>query len=143
MLMSPREIAQDVIELVEREKLYCFPGNVRRALFEEIQDVIQRDRKETNMAIIRKIDLKHHIDEKGQIVKTGNSVPIPDDEPLILFRGRDHLAVKMLNFYYQLCHDDGCNDFQLGQVSELIKKFEKFAAEHPEVMKQPGVTRGL
>ena len=95
------------------------------------------------MAIIRKIDLKHHIDEKGQIVKTGNSVPIPDDEPLILFRGRDHLAVKMLNFYYQLCHDDGCNDFQLGQVSELIKKFEKFAAEHPEVMKQPGVTRGL
>lgn len=93
--------------------------------------------------IVRTIDLKHHIDEKGQIVKTGNSVPIPDDEPLILFRGRDRLAVPMLENYRRLCVEDGCNDFQLGQIDALIARFKVFAVEHPATMKQPGVTRGL
>ena len=95
------------------------------------------------MAIIRKIDLKHHIDEKGQIVKTGNGVPIPEEEPTILFRGRDRLSVPMLQAYRVLCVEDGCNDFQLGQIDELIARFTRFAEQHPDVMKQPGVTRGL
>jgi hypothetical protein len=95
------------------------------------------------MAIIRKIDLKHHIDEKGQIVKTGNGVPIPEEEPTILFRGRDRLAVPLLKRYRDLCVADGCNDFQIRQVNELINRFEDFAEANPQTMKQPGVTRGL
>lgn len=95
------------------------------------------------MAIVRKIDLKHHINEKGEIVKTGNGVVVPDHEPLILFRGRDRLAVPMLRAYRQLCIDDGCNDFQLGQIDELIGRFVKFAEDNPQTMKQPGITRGL
>lgn len=94
------------------------------------------------MSVKRIIDLKHHIDEEGRIVKTGNDVPIPDDEPLILFRGRDRLAVAMLEYYRELCFNDGCNGFQLGQVDELIRKFREFAEISP-TMKQPGVTRGL
>ncbi len=102
------------------------------------------------MAIVRQIDLKHHIDEQGRIVKTGNGVPVPDNEPLILFRGRgrgrgrgrDCLAVPMLLHYWQLCIDDGCNDFQLGQIDELIAKFKTFADTHADVMKQSGITRG-
>ncbi len=93
--------------------------------------------------IVRRIDLKHHIDEEGQIVKSGNGVPIPEGEPLILFRGRDRLAVPMLNAYRKLCVEDGCNDFQLGQVDELIARFKAFAVENAGVMKQPGITRGL
>jgi hypothetical protein len=95
------------------------------------------------MAIARQIDLKHHVDEKGQIVKTGNGVVVPLDEPLILFRGRDYLAVPLLMRYYEMCERDGCNDFQLGQVQALIDKFSTYAHEHPEAMKQPGITRGL
>ena len=93
--------------------------------------------------IVRKIDLKHHIDETGEIIKTGNGVPIQHDEPLILFRARDRLAVPMLNAYRKLCIDDGCNDFQLGQIDELIARFKAFAIENPAAMKQPGITRGL
>lgn len=93
--------------------------------------------------IVRKIDLKHHIDDKGQIVKTGNGVPIPDNEPLVLFRGRDRLAVPLLLKYREFCERDGCNDFQLGQVDQLIKRFADFASDNPDVMKQPGITRGL
>lgn len=92
--------------------------------------------------IVRKIDLKHHIDQCGDIVKTGNGVVVPLDEPLILFRGRDKLALPMLEYYRELCFNDGCNDFQLGQVDELIRKFREFAEISP-TMKQPGVTRGL
>lgn len=94
------------------------------------------------MAIIRQIDLKHHVDEHGQIVKTGNNVAISLDEPLILFRARDRLAVPLLSAYRQLCTDDGCNDFQLGQIDELIKRFMTFASANPQTMKQPGITRG-
>jgi len=93
--------------------------------------------------IVRQIDLKHHVDENGQIVKTGNGVVIPQEEPLILFRGRDRLAVPLLKEYLQLCIEDGCNDYQRGQIEELIARFSSFAAEYPQVMKQPGVTRGL
>ncbi len=96
----------------------------------------------TESKIIRHIDLKHHIDDQGRIVKTGNGVPVPDDEPLILFRGRDRLAVPMLLQYRELCVHDGCNDFQLGQIDALIDRFKAFTQTHPEVMKQPGITRG-
>ena len=95
------------------------------------------------MSVVRQIDLKHHVDENGQIVKTGNGVVVPLDEPLILFRGRDYLAVPLLIHYYDMCKRDGCNDFQLGQVQRLIDKFANFARENPGVMKQPGITRGL
>lgn len=94
------------------------------------------------MAIIRQIDLKHHVDEHGEIVKTGNNVVVPREEPLILFRGRDYLAVPLLELYRKLCSEDGCNDFQLGQIDELINRFKTFASANPNVMKQPGVTRG-
>lgn len=91
---------------------------------------------------MRKIDLKHHIDDQGRLIKTGNGQEIPSDEPLILFRGRDRLAVDMLEHYRKLCIDDGCNDFQLSQVDALLNSFKKFAEDHPDIMKQPGVTRG-
>lgn len=105
--------------------------------------------KETNMGeadktdIVRRIDLKHHINSKGEIVKTTNGTIIDPSEPTILFRGRDHLAVPLLLKYREMCAADGCNDYQLSSVDELIRRFAQFAEEHPDVMKQPGVTRGL
>lgn len=93
--------------------------------------------------IVRKIDLKHHVDENGQLVKTTNEEVIPEIEPTILFRARDWLSVPMLINYRMLCVSDGCNNFQLKQVDELIERFQRFAQEHPDKMKQPGVTRGL
>lgn len=95
---------------------------------------------------MKTIDLKHHIEVRDgeiEIVKTGNRQPIPNNEPLCLFRARDYLAVPLLEHYKKLCAADGCNDFQLGQVEELIERFRTFARENPQTMKQPGITRGL
>jgi hypothetical protein len=89
-----------------------------------------------------RIDNKHHL-EGERIVKTGNGVPIDlEKEPVILFRGRDKLSLPMLRHYRQLCVDDGCNDFQLTSMDDMIRRFEEFAAESA-TMKQPGITRGL
>lgn len=90
---------------------------------------------------MRRIDNKHHLDGE-QIIKTGNGQPIPDDEPVILFRGRDKLALPMLRCYRALCVADGCTDYQMESMDDMIHRFEEFSNASP-TMKQPGCTRGL
>ncbi len=76
------------------------------------------------------------------LVKLSNGDVIPEDEPLMLIRARDWLAIPGLLKYRELCVADGCNDYILGLLDETIAEFQKFQTEHPERMKQPGVTRG-
>jgi hypothetical protein len=90
---------------------------------------------------VTRIDNKHHI-EGEQIVKTGNGVPIDlEREPVILFRGRDKLALPMLRYYRLLCQGDGCTDWQLKSMDDMIQRFEDFGKASP-TMKQPGCTLG-
>jgi len=71
----------------------------------------------------------------------GELQPIPADEPTILFRGRDRLALPMLEFYRSLCFDDGATPYQLESMDDMIRKFRKFSATS-KTMKQPGSTLG-
>ena len=89
-----------------------------------------------------RIDNKHHLDGE-RIIKTGNNAPIDlDTEPVILFRGRDSLALPMLYHYRSLCVADGCTDFQMESMDDMIRRFQEYANQSP-TMKQPGCTRGL
>jgi hypothetical protein len=88
---------------------------------------------------MRKIDEKHYVE--GDRIFKNNGQPIPDDEPVIIFRGRDKLALPMLEFYRQLCVGDGCTDFQLASMDSMIQKFRDFSATS-STMKQPGITLG-
>jgi hypothetical protein len=97
--------------------------------------------KECGTKNMKRLDNKHHL-EGEQIVKTGNGQPIPDDEPVILFRARDNLALPMLRHYLLLCKADGCTDFQLESMTDMILRFREFSERSP-TMKQPGCTRGL
>ena len=92
-----------------------------------------------------RLDNKHNLelDAVGApcIVKT-NNVPIDlSKEPVILFRGRDKLALPMLLHYRSLCVQDGCTDFQLESMDDMIRRFQEFANQSP-TMKQPGCTLG-
>lgn len=87
------------------------------------------------------IDTKYHV-EGDQIIKTGNGQPIPDDEPMILFRAKDRLAIPMLRAYRAICVEDGCTDYHLNGLDKLIQDFGTFKEAHPERMKQPGSTMG-
>lgn len=91
---------------------------------------------------MRQIDPKFHTDG-NQIIKTSNGDVVPEDEPLIVFRARDYLALPLLHYYASLSRLDGCTDFHLDGINNRIRAFEQFQKEHPERMKQPGITRGL
>jgi hypothetical protein len=90
---------------------------------------------------MRRIDAKHHIDG-DKLIKTTNGQEIPLNEPTILFRGRDFLALPMLRFYMILCEMNFATDFQLDTMKDMIGEFEKFKTENSKTMKMPGITLG-
>ena len=87
------------------------------------------------------IDPKYSTDGE-RIIKPSNGQAIPPDEPLILFRARDHLALTLLRIYRELCEIDGCTEFHLKCIDGRIEAFSDFKRQHPERMKQPGCTMG-
>lgn len=91
---------------------------------------------------MRILDGKFHLDGE-RVIKTSSGEEVPIDvEPVMLLRARDHLALPLLLAYRGLCVADECNDYQMVLLDARIAEFERFAREHPEQMKQPGVTRG-
>lgn len=95
------------------------------------------------MTIARMIDLKHGITTDAKLVKVlsdGTEEEIPEDDPTILFRGRDKLAIPMLAFYRDLCTNDGATNYQLTSMDVMIGRFERFQDSNP--VKQPGITEG-
>jgi hypothetical protein len=97
----------------------------------------------------KQIDPKYHVEcgSAGMalnhcIVMTSNGQPIPEDEPLILFRARDRHALDTLMHYRDLCELDECTEYHLQGIEDRIAAFQQFASEHPERMKQPGITLG-
>lgn len=124
-------------------------------LFEGDPDVVIHLRKSVKEGKrMRNIDSKFHIEAQiidtmvGEkinihIVKTSNGDPIPEDEPLFLLRARDYIALPLLHKYREMCIQDGCTEYQAAGNDKMILEFEKFASEHRDLMKQPGITRGL
>ena len=78
-----------------------------------------------------------------KIFNTVSGEPIPDNEPRFLLRARDEVALYALRIYREECIEFGCNDLHLAGIDNRIKAFEDFAVQHPERMKQPGITRHL
>lgn len=108
-----------------------------------------RDRKDEQGRI--RIDEKHSIETyynrtalewESRIVKSTNNIPIPDDEPQILFRGRDKLAIKMLENYKLLCIEDGATAYQIETLDKMIIEFKEWQKENQNKLKQPGSTLG-
>ncbi len=95
------------------------------------------------MTISRMIDMKMGITTDGKLVKVledGTEDEIPYGEPTILYRGRDKLAVPMMDFYRELCQKDGATEYQLSLMDEMLRRFRHYAAIRPT--KQPGITEG-
>jgi len=97
---------------------------------------------------MKKIGDKYAIDGKFGVTSDGefkivnlvSGEAIPDDEPLFLLRGRDDLAVQTLNDYYRYCCSSECKESHVEAAWATLMKFNDFRNEHPESMKQPGIT---
>jgi hypothetical protein len=77
-----------------------------------------------------------------RLVNRQSGEAIPDDEPVFFLRARDRLALPLLHAYEELCIEDDCTDEHMKMLSDTILEFDLFALQHPERMKQPGVTLG-
>lgn len=70
---------------------------------------------------------------EGKIVNRQSDVPIPDDEPIIIFRARDIYAASVL--------EDYARKLPAGMHKEAVSiratQFHNWAEQHPERMKEP------
>ncbi len=83
---------------------------------------------------MRQIDGKYKTD--SDITKL-DGTPIPDDEPIILFRAKDKLTPQMLEAYKKLCLDAGCQPGQIESLDPMIEKFKNWQAANPDKVKLP------
>jgi hypothetical protein len=77
----------------------------------------------------------------NKIVNLVSLQEIPEDEPLFLLRARDSHAYDTLMHYLRL--NAGGDDLHQEGIMQVIRRFIAFATDHPERMKQPGITRDL
>lgn len=69
----------------------------------------------------------------GKIVNRATGKPIPDDEPIIIFRAKDKYAVMAMVEYLDYCQDDQHRKVIAGR----IKDFMDFGRKNPDRMKEP------
>lgn len=79
---------------------------------------------------------KYAIGERGRIVNRQTRKPIPDDEPVLILRAQDKLAIQALMAYRNAIAGVGLNPDSIG---ERILAFSAFAERNPERMKLPNV----
>lgn len=123
---------------------YTGPGD--KVMTKEIADAnyqaSQPAKTETKPTIVRNIDGKFATTNTGQIIKVASGEIIPENEPLILMRARDRLALPALIHYRILSANDGCKDYHFAKLDAVIQAFKDFAQQQPQMMKQPSVTEG-
>jgi hypothetical protein len=83
---------------------------------------------------MRQIDLKYKT--SGNITKL-DGTPVPDDEPLMLFRGRDKLLPQLLERYEELCRNNGSPPGQLEKLHKQVNKITSWQSAHPDRLKIP------
>jgi len=69
----------------------------------------------------------------NRIVKKDNEVPIPDNEPLFIFRAKDRKALSALIAYNMILD----NLDQKAEVTKSINDFRRFQEDNPEKMGEP------
>ncbi|EQD46727.1 hypothetical protein B2A_08773, partial [mine drainage metagenome] len=61
----------------------------------------------------------------GRIVNRHSGTPIPDDEPVFIFRAKDRLAVRTLTAYFSAIEDPE----HARAVASRLEDFKRFARE--------------
>ena len=78
------------------------------------------------------IERKYKI-EDGRLVRRADGVPVPEDEPLFIFRAKDTNSLSVLISYQMICKDLN----HRAHIKKSIEAFQKFAKDHPERMRDP------
>jgi len=74
--------------------------------------------------------------EGGRFINRVSGEPIPDEEPVILFRARDKHALPVLMAYLDMVSDPHHRQ----AVMDRLDEFSAYRAAYPERLKEPGIT---
>jgi hypothetical protein len=66
---------------------------------------------------------------------------IPDDEPVIVFRGRDKNVVDMLDYYWELCQMGDSPDHHLDLIRRTQHLVENWQVDNADRVKTPDSNR--
>lgn len=69
----------------------------------------------------------------GKICNAETNKPIPDDEPIMIFRAKDMLAEQTISCYLSLCPTSEHKD----AIQHRIRDFRQFSKDHPDRMDMP------
>jgi hypothetical protein len=72
----------------------------------------------------------------GDITKL-DGTPVPDDEPLFLFRAHDKLLVQLLEYYMELCKNAGSPEAQINLLNQRIGEIKSWQSSHQNMLKIP------
>jgi hypothetical protein len=71
--------------------------------------------------------------ENGKLINARSAKPIPDDEPVFIFRAKDVHAMQALADYAHRCKSAEHTQVVLDRMAA----FKDFSQSHPERMKEP------
>lgn len=83
---------------------------------------------------MRQIDGKYKT--SGDITKQ-DGTPVPEDEPLILFRAKDKLLPELLGHYLEQCRAAGSPEQHLSTLQQRIDAIKQWQAANPDRVKIP------
>lgn len=69
----------------------------------------------------------------GRLVNRSTGKPIPDDEPVFIFRAQDRKALAALKHY----RDDCEHPEQKAAIDKRIEEFTAYQKAHPDRVKEP------
>lgn len=73
----------------------------------------------------------------GRIINRATGQPIPDDEPIMIFRAKDIHARKVISYYVNLVTQDDPRGNHKDVCFDRYQAFISFAEQHPQRMKSP------
>ncbi len=63
--------------------------------------------------------------------------PLPDDEPIMLFRAKDKLLPDLMEYYISLRRQHGQSDANLADLRAYADELAAWQASHPDRLKYP------
>lgn len=86
---------------------------------------------------LHKIDDKYGMQSQtGRIMKLSGK-PLPDDEPLMVFRAQDGMSLPMLEEYARMCRQAGSPPAFMATVYRRMTQFAEWQAANPDSVKVP------
>lgn len=87
--------------------------------------------------ILRSQEPKYTVSDLGRLVNRLTGVPIPDEEPVFVFRAKDLWALGALQAYRRQLIASSCDPDHIKVVDDRIRDFEAFAEGFPDRMRAP------